>query len=251
MPHININETIKKILLENNISDDDINNIITSDDCNIDEYNIHNSWKKLFEDNGLELMKIMKTIDFERQHKTIYPPKQLVFKAFEKNINDITIVLLGQDPYINVNQAMGLSFSVPKVTQIPPSLVNIFKEIKTEFPDRNYNFTHGDLSKWSDDGIFLLNSALTVRSGKSNSHQELWSWFTDKVINYIDENRENVVFLLLGNNAKSKQKYIDITKNHIITGVHPSPMSASNGFFNSGIFQKIEEKLNKHLDWSN
>jgi uracil-DNA glycosylase len=181
----------------------------------------------------------------------IYPPYDLIFKVFEIDIQTIKIVLLGQDPYIKKNQAMGLSFSVPLSTTIPPSLWNIFKEIKMEFPERKYVFTHGNLTKWFNNGIFLLNSALTVKEGASNSHQELWAWFTDEVIRYISDNRHNVIFLLLGRNAIYKQHIINKESHNIITGVHPSPLSANNGFFNSGIFKKVETYLNESFDWNN
>ena len=214
-------------------------------------HNIHKSWYSLFSSLNIKLFTLVESIDKERSTKVIYPDSNNVFKVFRYNINDIKILLLGQDPYHNINQAMGLSFSVPKDIKIPPSLLNIFKELKNEFPDKKYNFTHGDLTKWSNKGIFLLNSALTVIEKTPNSHQELWSWFTDQVINYIDNNRDNIIFLLLGKNAKMKKKYINDDKNHIIEGIHPSPLSAHNGFFNSNIFIKIDDKLDKPFDWSN
>jgi len=213
--------------------------------------NIHESWYQLFLNNYKKLIPILKEIDKLRITEIIYPEKIFIFRIFQKNIQDIKIVLLGQDPYINKDQAMGYSFSVPQHINIPPSLLNIFKEINNEFPERNYKFIHGDLTKWYDQGIFLLNSSLTVLHGKSNSHQYLWSWFTDNVILYINNYRSNVIFLLLGRNAIDKHKYISKDKNIIITGVHPSPLSAYNGFFSSNIFIKIEEKLEKEFDWSN
>ncbi len=239
---------IKRIL--SNISD-----IIESDFSYIlnilIKYNIHQSWYELFISNHVKLSQILKQIDKARSIQTIYPPENLVFRVFEADITDIQIVLLGQDPYIRKDQAMGLSFSVPQNIMTPPSLVNIFKELKLEFPERNYNFTHGDLTKWSNNGIFLLNSALTVIEGRSNSQQSMWSWFTDKVIEYINTKRSNVIFLLLGRNATDKHIYVNQTKNKIVCGVHPSPMSAHTGFFNSNIFKKVEEKLNHQIDWSN
>jgi len=159
----------------------------------IESFNIHSCWHNLFIEHYYKLMKIINNINELRNIETIYPPNNLIFKVFEMDITNIDLVLLGQDPYINENQAMGLSFSVPKNVSIPPSLINIFKEIKNEFPDRNYNFEHGDLTKWSENGIFLLNSALTVIKSKSNSQQLLWSWFTDEVIKYINNNKCNIV----------------------------------------------------------
>lgn len=214
-------------------------------------YNIDKSWYELFLKHSYKLSKILKKLDDLNKEQTIYPPHNMIFKVFEQNINDIKIVLLGQDPYINEGQAMGMSFSVPKNVKIPPSLHNIFKEIKQQFPERNYNFTHGDLTKWQSKGIFLLNSSLTVESGKSNSHQSKWTWFSDAVIKYIDNKRDDVVFLLLGRNAIDKHIFITNNKNYIITGVHPSPLSAYKGFFESKVFKKVEDKLNGIFDWSN
>jgi len=211
---------------------------------------IDSTWYPLFWSVYLNLIDVLKKIELERKDKVIYPPQNLVFKVFEKNINDVKIIFLGQDPYIRKNQAMGLSFSVPDNIMMPPSLYNIFKEIKTEFPERKYIFKHGNLTKWFDNGMFLLNSALTVLEGSSNEHQYIWSWFTDEVIKYIDKNMNGIVYLLLGGPAKSKQIFIKNKNNKIITGVHPSPLSASKGFFNSGIFKKIENELGKPFDWS-
>lgn len=216
-------------------------------------HNIHPSWHALFKSQEVNdrLLRALENIYTERKTNIIYPPDDHIFRVFERDMSEIKIVLLGQDPYIKCNQAMGISFSVPKTTMIPPSLYNIYKELVIEFPERNYKFTNGDLTKWVDRGMFLLNSALTVRENKSNSHQCLWSWFTDKVIKYIDQNRENVIFLLLGRNAIMKQMYVDKNKNHVVTGVHPSPLSANNGFFNSNIFKKVEDLLGYRFDWTN
>lgn len=214
--------------------------------------NIHQSWYDLFIKQSNILINTMRKLDVIRQSYIIYPPQELVFKVFEADINVIKIVLLGQDPYIKKGQAMGLSFSVPVNITIPPSLHNIFKEIKDEFPERKYKFDKGgDLTKWFESGVFLLNSALTVIDNKSNSQQILWTEFTDKVIEYISSNRNDIVFLLLGSNAVSKKKFISNYTNHIITGTHPSPLSAYNGFFKSNIFKNVEEKLQEEFNWIN
>jgi len=214
--------------------------------------NIHNSWYDLFIKQSNILINTMRNLDLLRQTYTIYPPQELIFKVFEADIKSIKIVLLGQDPYIKKGQAMGLSFSVPDNITTPPSLYNIFKEIKYEFPERKYKFDQGgNLTKWFESGIFLLNSALTVIENKSNSQQILWTDFTDKVIEYISSNRDNIVFLLLGSNAASKKKFISNYTNHIITGTHPSPLSAYNGFFQSNIFKNVEEKLQEEFNWIN
>jgi uracil-DNA glycosylase len=207
------------------------------------KYKIDKSWFSLFIKHHKKLVKILKFVDNERKTKIIYPIEENIFKVFTMNIKDIKVIFLGQDPYIKKNQATGLSFSVPIDCTIPPSLYNIYRELKLEFPEKNYSFLHGDLTKWFNQGIFLLNSSLTVIENKSNSHQYLWNDFTNIIIEYIDSNRNNIIFLLLGNFAINKKKYI--LNNKIITGVHPSPLSAHNGFFNSNIFKNIE-----NIDWS-
>lgn len=239
---------INKLLsIYDNLNNDHITHIIKI----LINHNIDKSWYELFLKYSYKLSKLLKKLDDLSLKNTIYPPHNMIFKVFEQNINDIKIVLLGQDPYIKKGQAMGLSFSVPENIQIPPSLYNIFKEIKQEFPERNYSFTHGNLTEWKSKGVFLLNSSLTVESGKSNSHQFKWSWFSDEVIKYVNEKRNDVVFLLLGRNAIDKHIFIKNKKNHIVTGVHPSPLSAYNGFFGSKVFKKVEDKLNAIFDWSN
>jgi uracil-DNA glycosylase len=247
--HNTLNKEIDTLLTEvDGISNCDITYLINL----LINHNIHSSWFELFIEQSPILINTMRNIDLSRQTLSVYPPSNLTFKVFETDINSIKIVLLGQDPYIKKGQAIGLSFSVPDGVTMPPSLHNIFKELKEEFPERKYKFDKGgNLTKWSESGMFLLNSALTVIENKSNSQQSLWSNFTDKVIEYINMKRTSVVFLLLGLNAASKKKYIDNNVNHIITGVHPSPLSAYNGFFKSDIFKKVEEKLQEEFDWQN
>ena len=193
----------------------------------------------------------------------IYPKRKHIFRIFKYlSPKDIKAVILGQDPYINfetidgkeIPQAEGLSFSVPKShRKIPPSLKNIFKEIENSYP--NFKYKNGNLKKWvKNEKIFLLNSALTVIPGKSNSHQKYWEEFTDLVIQYIADNNENIVFILMGNNAKLKYNLIK-GKNHIIlTSVHPSPLSANKGFFGCQIFEKANKSLEKRnilpINWS-
>ncbi len=206
--------------------------------------NIHTSWTELFNIYKIDLD------SFYNNDEIVYPTINNIFKVFEMDVKDINVVLLGQDPYINENEAMGLSFSVPKEKKIPPSLLNIFKELKIEFPDRKYTFLHGDLSRWFyEEKIFLLNSSLTVIKGKSGSHLKLWEEFTNDVIKYIDKYNKKCVYVLLGNYAKNKEKFITNKKN-IIKGVHPSPLSAHNGFFNSDIFKNIEKILCKDINWN-
>jgi uracil-DNA glycosylase len=206
--------------------------------------NIHESWKPLFDKFEFYLDAL-----FSEAEDDVYPPKKFVFRVFELDVNEIKVVLLGQDPYHGPNQAHGLSFSVSKKIKIPPSLQNIFKELKLEFPERNYEFKNGDLSRWfNEEKIFLLNTSLTVLKSKPGSHMDIWSNFTDKVIQYISDNNDNCIFLLLGKPAKEKINFIN-NKNNIVTGVHPSPMA--QGFIGSNVFKKVEQKLNEEINWSN
>ena len=219
--------------------------------------NIDSTWMPFINSQKKHLQMIEKKIQQQVNNgKTIYPKPEHVFRVFTKDIYDIKVLLLGQDPYIRKNQAMGLSFSVPKTEYVPPSLLNIFKEIKDEYPD-TYEFTHGDLSEWFDrEHIFLLNSSLTVEAGVSGSHMDLWETFTNKVIQYIAKYNDQVVYILLGNYAKSKRIWIPEEKQkYIITAVHPSPFSANHGFFKSNIFIKTNELLTQlgqtPIHWQN
>jgi uracil-DNA glycosylase len=206
--------------------------------------NIHESWKELFLKHNIDLE------DIYDGSNVVYPNKENVFKVFEMDVIDIKILLLGQDPYHNPNQAIGLSFSVGGDVTIPPSLQNIFKELKNEFPERKYVFENGNLERWFyEEKIFLLNSSLTVVKNRPASHMELWENFTNDVIKFIDDNNNNCIFVLLGNYAKSKKIFIK-NKHNIIEGVHPSPFSANKGFFNSNIFIEIENKLGKEINWN-
>jgi uracil-DNA glycosylase len=185
---------------------------------------------------------------------SVFPLKENIFRVFKMDVQDINLVILGQDCYHTELKngcciADGYAFS--SIYNIPPSLKNIFKEIKNEFPNRNYNFINGDLSKWvENENIFLLNCSLTVEKGKPGSHMEIWKEFTDDIIKYISIVNKECVFVLLGNFAKKKAELI-LNKDNIINGVHPSPLSANNGFFNSNIFINIEKKLGKEINWQN
>lgn len=213
---------------------------------------IHSSWAQLFNDNADDLKAIFNNMN-QYDKSLIYPSSDKIFKVFQIDINDINVVLIGQDPYHNKGQANGLSFSVDSGISIPPSLKNIYKELMIEFPDRDYKFEHGNLDRWfNEEKIFLLNSSLTVLDSKPSCFMKLWRNFTDNVIKYIDKNNKKCVFLLLGNFSKSKIKYLseDTYLNRIVTGVHPSPLSAYNGFFNSYIFKEVEKKLDKKINWN-
>ena len=205
----------------------------------------HKSWKPFFEEYIFEDIN-----EFYNQNNEVYPNKQDIFKVFEMDVREIKVVLLGQDPYHGPGQAHGLSFSVPTDVKIPPSLRNIYKELQFEFPERNYKFNSGNLENWFyREKIFLLNSSLTVIKGKPGSMMNLWEEFTNDVIKFICENNDKCVFLLLGNFAKSKEVLIP-NKERIVIGVHPSPLSASKGFFGSNIFKIVELKLNETINWS-
>ncbi|TRX72188.1 uracil-DNA glycosylase [Carboxylicivirga sp. M1479] len=182
-------------------------------------------------------------VDDAYQHKTIYPPKEQVFKAFDLCPFERTkVVILGQDPYHGPGQAHGLCFSVNKGIKIPPSLLNIYKELNQDvgfiIPD------HGNLEQWAKQGVLLLNATLTVEAHKAGSHQKKgWETFTDHVIQTIAEQSEHVVFLLWGAYAQKKAKLIDETKHCILSSVHPSPLSAYRGFLGNQHFSQTNKYL--------
>ena len=189
----------------------------------------------------------------ERQNFNIFPKVKDVFKAFEFTpLDKLKVVLIGQDPYHKINQAHGLSFSVNNGIKTPPSLVNIYKELKT---DLNIPIAeHGNLTHWAKQGVLLLNSTLTVREGQPGSHQKKgWENFTDEIIKYISENTENTVFLLWGNFAKTKKEIINSAKHLVLEAAHPSPL-ARGAFFGSKHFSKCNEFLISKgkipIDWS-
>ena len=180
----------------------------------------------------------------ERASHTLYPAGQNIFSAFNKTpINEVKVVILGQDPYHGANQANGLCFSVNPGVKIPPSLKNIYKELNTDIGMNIPGF--GDLSTWAEQGVLLLNSVLTVRAHEAASHKNKgWEKFTDAVIRGISNQTKDVIFILWGNYAKKKGQHIDTTKHHIITSAHPSPLSAHNGFLGSKPFSKTNSILN-------
>ncbi len=198
----------------------------------------------------LELREFLKK---EYSTKTIFPDMYNIFYALKLTpLKDIKVVILGQDPYHEQGQAMGLSFSVPNNVKIPPSLVNIFKEIKSEY---GYNLNTGDLTGWAKQGVLLLNAVLTVREGVANSHKDKgWEYFTDAVVKKVSDLTSGVVFILWGANARKKACLIDKSKHLILESAHPSPLSAYNGFFGCGHFKKANEYLKKtgktQIDWS-
>lgn len=179
-------------------------------------------------------------------NKAIYPPGPKIFNAYDTTpIEDVKVVILGQDPYHNPGQAMGLSFSVPEGTRIPPSLRNIYKELNTSLGIAPAN--HGDLTKWAEQGVFLLNAMLTVERNQPGSHQRSgWQFFTDASIKAISDQRENVVFMLWGAFARKKAVLIDAEKHLVLESAHPSPFSADRGFFGNNHFILANEYLEKN-----
>ena len=185
--------------------------------------------------------------------KVIYPQSEKVFAALnETSLNDVRVVILGQDPYHGPQQAHGLSFSVEPGVKVPPSLLNIYKE---QISDLNCSMPeHGSLISWAKQGVLLLNSVLTVEQANAGSHQGRgWERFTDRVIEVINAERKNVVFMLWGSYAQKKGQVIDATKHHVLSAPHPSPLSAYRGFFGCRHFSKANEYLvaagYKPIDW--
>lgn len=191
----------------------------------------------------------------ERQQYTCYPPGSKIFAAFDNTPFDkVKVVILGQDPYHEPQQAMGLCFSVPDGVAVPPSLVNIIKEINSDL-GCNVALTGGDLSGWASQGVLLLNATLTVRAHQAGSHQRHgWETFTDAAIRELSSRRQGLVFLLWGSYAIAKAQLIDRGKHLVLTAPHPSPLSAYRGFFGCRHFSKANEYLAAHgvtpIDWT-
>lgn len=191
----------------------------------------------------------------EYNSKTVYPPLNLIYNAFKLTpFNDVKVVIMGQDPYHNPHQAMGLAFSVPENEMLPPSLKNIFKEIENEYHVKMKN--NGDLTYLAKQGVLLLNSLLTVRKNEPMSHQNYgYETLIENVIKALDSDDNPKVFILWGNSAKSVMKYIHNKNNLILTSAHPSPLSAYHGFFNNNHFKKANEFLKQHnrqeINWVN
>lgn len=207
-------------------------------------YKVNNNWDIILKDEyEKEYFKnLLNYINEEYNNKTVYPLKENIFKALEyTDYNDIKVVILGQDPYHGEGEAQGLSFSIPNDIRITPSLRNIFKELKN---DLNIERTNTDLSDWAKQGVLLLNAILTVCKDTPLSHKDKgWEIFTDEIIKKINEREEPVVFILWGNYARSKKKLITNKNHYIIESAHPSPLSASRGFFDSKPFSKTNNIL--------
>jgi len=217
--------------------------------------NIGNDWDKMLEGEfDKEYYKeLRKFLVSEYKSTEIYPSMYDIFNALKYTpYDDVKAVILGQDPYHEPGQAHGLCFSVQKGVRIPPSLINIYKEIYSDLGFAPPN--HGYLVKWAQQGVLLLNTALTVRRGQANSHKgKGWEIFTDRVIELLNQREKPMVFILWGANAKSKQVLITNPKHLILTGAHPSPLSAFNGFFGGKYFSKTNKFLIENgmteIDW--
>lgn len=216
---------------------------------------INNDWDIILKDifESKEFTSLINKVQTKYKETTCYPEYNNIFKSLELTpYNKVSVVILGQDPYHGENEATGLSFSVNKTTKIPPSLKNIFKELKS---DLGYDIpSSGDLTSWAKEGVLLLNSVLTVEKDKPASHKNLgWENITDKIISKVNEKETPVVFILWGNFAKKKKTLITNNIHKIIESPHPSPFSARTGFFNSKPFSKTNEFLKqnniKEINW--
>lgn len=218
-------------------------------------FTIRKSWYELLkgEFDKDYYKRLTKFLNEEYSNYTIYPKAENVFNAFNYVPYDkVKVVIIGQDPYHEPNQANGLCFSVQKDVEIPRSLQNIYKELNTDcgctIP------THGDLTKWAKQGVLLLNSVLTVRKGQANSHKGMgWEQLIAKVIDLLNQREDPIIFMLWGNNAKALGEKIDTSKHFVLTSAHPSPLSANYGFFGCKHFSKANEILKKlgktPIDW--
>lgn len=205
---------------------------------------MHESWKPFLKSEFEKpyFKELSEFLHAEYDTKTIFPPKQLVFSAFATDLNEVKVVILGQDPYHTPGAAEGLAFSVPRSQPIPPSLINIYKEIDSDI-GRHAN-TSGSLRSWQRQGVLLLNTVLTVEAHKPKSHSgKGWEIFTTEVIKYLNDTRPHLVFILWGRDARNKKSLIDSNKHLILESPHPSPLSAHAGFFGNHHFSKTNEFL--------
>jgi len=200
------------------------------------------------------LKELFTTVDKLYSEKTIYPPKEKIFNALKLvSPADVKVVIIGQDPYHGEGQANGLAFSVERGVKIPPSLRNIYKELQNDL-----GITpplHGDLSHWAKQGVLLINATFTVEHKKAGSHHHLnWQKFSDNIIKKLSEQNDYIIFILWGNYAKAKMKFIDNHKHGVLTSAHPSPLSAFHGFFGTKVFSRVNELLSQKniekIDWN-
>ena len=221
---------------------------------NLDDVRIESGWKEALREEFLSeyFAKIKENLLAAKAREIVYPPGNLIFNAFNLTpFERVRAVILGQDPYHGAHQAMGLSFSVPRGVRIPPSLVNIYKEIKSDLGISEPE--SGDLSYWAKQGVLLLNASLSVGANRANSHSGFgWQIFTDAVIKILSARRQNLVFMLWGNFAKAKSVLIDTQRHLILTAAHPSPL-AGGAFFGCRHFSRCNEYLRAHglgeIDW--
>jgi uracil-DNA glycosylase len=219
------------------------------------EVKIENSWKiRLGEEFQKDyFLKLAEYIKEEYRTKTVFPPGSLIFNAFDLcPFDKVKAVIIGQDPYHGPGQAHGLCFSVREGVEYPPSLKNIFKEIESDIGLKPY--PSGNLERWAKQGVLLLNATLTVREHQAGSHQRKgWEEFTDQTINILNREKSNLVFFLWGNYAQQKGETIDETRHMVLRSVHPSPLSASRGFFGNKHFSRCNDYLKQHgiemIDW--
>lgn len=215
---------------------------------------MHDSWKDFLKSEFSKpyFQDLSAFLHAEYEEKIIFPKKSQVFRAFTTDLNQVKVVILGQDPYHTPGAAHGLAFSVPDNQPIPPSLVNIYKEIDDDI-GHHTNKT-GNLSNWQKQGVLLLNNVLTVEAHHAGSHRgHGWETFTEATIKYLNENRPHLVFLLWGRDARSKAAWINKSKHLVLESPHPSPLSAHAGFFGNHHFSQANEFLKKHgmdpIDW--
>jgi uracil-DNA glycosylase len=218
--------------------------------------NIEESWKQVLADefSSLYFKNLAAFVKTAYANGVVYPPGKYIFEAFNRTPFDkVKVVILGQDPYHEPNQAHGLCFSVQKGVRLPPSLVNIYKELEDEFGTKFLD-RDGDLSHWADQGVLLLNATLTVAAGNAGSHQGRgWEMFTDAVVSKLAEQRENLVFMLWGSYARRKGAVINRKRHLVLECAHPSPLSVYRGFFGCGHFKNANEYLASNglsvIDW--
>ncbi|GAA6324550.1 uracil-DNA glycosylase [Fusobacterium ulcerans] len=217
--------------------------------------NLNNDWDEILKDEFEKeyYQKLRKFLITEYKSETIYPKMENIFSALKlTSYKDCKVLILGQDPYHGPNQAHGLAFSVNIGIKTPPSLQNMYKELRDELG--LYVPNNGYLVPWAEQGILLLNTALTVRAGAANSHSKVgWEIFTDSIIKYLNDREDSVIFVLWGGNARKKKAFINTDRHYILEAAHPSPLSAHNGFFGCGHFKKINEILSslgkKEINW--
>lgn len=208
---------------------------------------MHDSWKSFLDSEFQKpyFKELSKFLHEAYETKTIFPAKGQVFRAFTSDLNQVKVVILGQDPYHTPGAAHGLAFSVPNSQPIPPSLVNIYKEIDQEYG--SHVNQGGNLSGWQEQGVLLLNNVLTVEAHKAGSHRgKGWETFTEATVKYLNEKCEHLVFLLWGRDARSKKPLVDQSKHLVLESPHPSPLSASSGFFGNNHFRLANEFLAEH-----